>query len=474
MQTYDFVVIGGGSAGYAGARTAAALGLRTAVVEGAGEMGGLCIRRGCMPSKTLLESAQRFQQAREAAEFGVYCGELGFSGRCIIERKRRLVGEFAAYRVKQLEEGSFDLLRGHGRFLDARTVEVDGPGGVRVLSGRTFLLATGSVVRWPDIPGLAEAGVWTSDEVLENSEVPGSLVVLGAGPVALELAWYHAALGTKVTVLQRSPHVLRAVDHDVAQVLQRCLEAAGVRVVCNTRLVAVRSDAPDRKVVEFVCGGQREELRAEAVLQALGREPCTAGLQLAAAGLAPAEGGAVTTNRRQQSGVPHIFAAGDVTGELEIVHIAIQQGEVAARNAARLLRDRGEALEEMDYRLKLFAVFTRPEVAQVGLTEQEAREAGRNPAVALYPFNDHGKSMVMAETDGFVKLLADRGTGEILGGAVVGPHGADLIHEVVVAMRYRATAAEFAAIPHYHPTLSEIWTYPAEELAGLCGGAATD
>ena len=165
--------------------------------------------------------------------------------------------------------------------------------------------------------------------------------------------------------------------------------------------------------------------------------------------------------------MPHIFAAGDVTGKLEIVHIAIEQGEIAARNAARILRKKSEPLETIDYRLRLFAVFTRPEAAMVGLTEREAGQLGLDFAAATYPFDDHGKSIVHGATDGFVKLLADRKSGELIGGAVVGPHASELIHEVVVAMRYRATAAQFAKIPHYHPTLSEIWTYPAEELAAL-------
>jgi pyruvate/2-oxoglutarate dehydrogenase complex dihydrolipoamide dehydrogenase (E3) component len=172
------------------------------------------------------------------------------------------------------------------------------------------------------------------------------------------------------------------------------------------------------------------------------------------------------TTDTQQTLVPHIFGAGDVTGRLEVVHIAIEQGEIAARNAARLLRAAEEPLEAIDYRLRLFAVFTEPEAAMVGLTEREAGELGLDFAAAAYPFDDHGKSIVHGRTDGFVKLIADRRSGEIIGGAVVGPHASELIHEVVVAMRYRATVGQFLKIPHYHPTLSEIWTYPAEELAG--------
>jgi pyruvate/2-oxoglutarate dehydrogenase complex dihydrolipoamide dehydrogenase (E3) component len=171
----------------------------------------------------------------------------------------------------------------------------------------------------------------------------------------------------------------------------------------------------------------------------------------------------VQVSRTLQTGVPHIFAAGDVCGQAEVVHVAIQQGEMAARNAARVLR--GEAgLEEMDYRLKLFGVFTEPQAAAVGMNEAEATASGRPWKAASYPFNDHGKSLVMGEIEGFVKMIADTTTGEILGASVVGPEAAELIHAVTVAMHFKCTVAEFARIPFYHPTLSEIWTYPAEEL----------
>ena len=187
-------------------------------------------------------------------------------------------------------------------------------------------------------------------------------------------------------------------------------------------------------------------------------------VRLPAAGV-DVRGDRLVVNAQQQTNVPHIYAAGDVCGPYEIVHLAIQQAEVAMRNVLRTLREPAATLETMDYRLKLFVLFTRPEVAQVGLTEAEARAAGEDFRVASYPFNDHGKSLVMGETDGFVKLLTRARTGEIIGAAVIGPEAASLIHEITVAMHYHGTAQTLAAIPHYHPTLSEIWTYPAEELA---------
>jgi pyruvate/2-oxoglutarate dehydrogenase complex dihydrolipoamide dehydrogenase (E3) component len=464
MSEFDFVVVGGGSAGYAAARTAAEEGLRTAVIDGSAELGGLCILRGCMPSKTLIESANRLQDMREAPEFGLRTGDIGFDGARIIGRKRRLIAEFARYRAEQLESGKFVLIRGHAHFTSSGELSATlRGGGVQMVRAHTILVATGSVVRHPDIPGLAEARPLTSDDVLDNEHPPQSLLVLGAGPVALEMAHYHRALGAEVTVVQRSRHILSSMDHDIADAVRRGMERHGTKFVTGCRILGAGTSSRG-KWVRVAHDDREETLEADDILLALGRDPATAGLDLAAAGLDVPPGRPLATTDTQQTAVPHVFAAGDVTGKLEIVHIAIEQGEIAARNAARLLRGE-DKLETIDYRLRLFAVFTQPEAAMVGLTEREAAELGLDFAAATYPFDDHGKSLVHGKTDGFVKLLADRPTGEILGGAVVGPHASELIHEVVVAMNYRATAAQFLKIPHYHPTLSEIWTYPAEELA---------
>jgi pyruvate/2-oxoglutarate dehydrogenase complex dihydrolipoamide dehydrogenase (E3) component len=462
-MNFDFTVIGGGSAGYAAARTAAGLGLRTAVIEGGAEVGGLCILRGCMPSKTLIESGNRFLTLRHAREFGLRAGDIGFDGKEIIARKRRLIGEFADYRREQLEAGKFTFLRGAATFTDPHTLAVTSLEGTETtVASRTFLIATGSAINTPPIPGLAESGCLTSDDVLDLEEIPGSVVVLGAGPVALELAHYFAALDRKVTIVQRSRQLLTGVDPDVAGVVEAAFRRRGAEVFTGTKLLRVEKDGDTRRVV-FEHEGAEKTVEAAAVLNALGRKPRTARLGLDSAGV-ELRGHAVKTNLHQQTTAAHIFAAGDCCGPFEVVHTAIEQGELAARNAARVLQN-DDALASIDYRLKLYAVFTEPQVASVGLSETEARARGLDFLTATYPFNDHGKSLVMGETEGFVKLIADKSTREIVGGSVVGPHASDLIHEIVVAMRFRATAGQLATTPHYHPTLSEIWTYPAEELA---------
>jgi pyruvate/2-oxoglutarate dehydrogenase complex dihydrolipoamide dehydrogenase (E3) component len=303
--------------------------------------------------------------------------------------------------------------------------------------------------------------------------------MLGAGPIALEFAHYYSGLGSGVTIVQRGMQVLRDMDGDVAMAASDALCARGVRLFLGTTLTRVEKCQAGKRVI-FQCEGAERSVEAEEIVYALGRAPNIGRLGLEAAGVKVSHGrlGAGAT---QQTNVPHIFAAGDAAGPHEIVHIAIQQAEVAARNAHRLIASgeldltqrrgdtreeekEGGALEKMDYRLKLFVAFTEPQVAAIGFSERELMMANAPYAVARYPFADLGKAQVLGETDGFVKLIAHTGDCEILGAAAVGPEASELIHELAAAMYFRATAHDLLRIPHYHPTLSEIWTYPAEEL----------
>jgi len=462
MKEYDFVVIGGGSGGYAAARMAVSLGLSTAVIEGGDQVGGLCILRGCMPSKTLIESANRFRTLRHAREFGLSAEGIGFDAGQIIARKRRLIAEFADYRKGQLEDGRFDLIRGHAEFQDPHTLRVSLRTGVTQSLGlKSGCIATGSVINRPPVPGIDRCRI--SDDLLEMTSIPASAIVLGGGPVALEMAHYLESLGSRVTILQRNTQLLTGSDRDVADALAEAFRRRGIEVLCGNRLLRIEQ-LGDEFSVFFEHGNGESHLEASLVLNALGRRPNLSGLGLEKTGVA-LEGHAICTDLEQRTTASHLFAAGDCCGPYEVVHIAITQGEAAAKNAAALLR--GGKPVTLDYRLKLFAAFTEPQMASCGITEHEAREMGLNVIVASYPFADHGKSIVKGETNGFVKLIADAADGRILGGAVVGPEGSELIHEIVVAMAFNSTAGQLALVPHYHPTLSEIWTYPAEEIAEM-------
>ena len=454
---FDVAVIGGGSAGYAAARASAQGGLRTVVIEGGREVGGLCILRGCMPTKALLYAAEVKHLAEQAATWGIQIPEIRFDFAQVMARKQAMIADFAGYRRQQLEGGRFQFIRANARFVDAHTVELEN--GQRITSAH-FVLSTGSVVSSVPLRQLDAIGFLTSDTAMTLERLPESLIVLGGGAVAVEFAQFFARFGVRVALLQRSGHLLRDFDPDAAEVVANVLRREGIALFTGTRLLDARSEGGLKHVTFEHAGGTRT-ISATEVFHGLGRSPNTASLNLAAAGVALDARGRIITSNRMQSSAPHIYAAGDCAGPHEIVHLAIQQGEIAAHNILR-----HEAPRSMDYRLLVSVVFTEPQVACVGLTETAAREQGRAVITASYPFADHGKSLLMDAKDGFVKLLADPSTGEILGGACVGPVGGELIHEIVAAMAKRMTVGELAAMPHYHPTLAEIWTYPAEELAG--------
>jgi pyruvate/2-oxoglutarate dehydrogenase complex dihydrolipoamide dehydrogenase (E3) component len=452
---YDIAVIGGGSGGYAAARTAVAEGLKTVVLEGGEEVGGLCILRGCMPTKALLYAAEVMHLASHTEVWGIRADKVGFDFAQVMARKNVLIKDFADYRRQQLSGGKFKFLRALGRFADAHTLELSTG---EHLTAANFVIATGSVVAPPSLPQLEDVGYLTSDTALSLARLPESLIVLGGGPVAIELAQFFARFRVRVTLVQRSAHVLHKLDDDATAELEKALRREGMDIYTGTKLLDARR-VEDGKEVAFEHNGQTVRVRAEEILFALGRVPNIASLGLEGIGVR-VEGRRIAANAQMQTSLPHIYAAGDCTGPHEIVHIAIQQGEVAARNAAH-----PDCMKQMDYRLLTEVVFTEPQVAVVGFTEKSARAANRPYLAASYPFNDHGKALIMEARDGFVKLLADPATGEIIGGCCVGPVGGELIHEIIAAMHKRMTVHELAAMPHYHPTLAEIWTYPAEELA---------
>lgn len=452
---FDVAVIGGGSAGYAAARTAVNAGLKTVVIEGGSQIGGLCILRGCMPTKALLYASEMIHQTRNANRFGVRTDNVTFDFSEVMARKRRLIGEFADYRREQLETGSFQFVRGTAKFNNSQSITLDT--GAEI-SAKHFIITTGSVVAPPPLPQLSDVGYITSDEALSLERLPKSLIILGGGAVAVEFAQFFARLDVKVTLIQRSPHILKEMDDDATTIIEDVFRREGIEVFTNTRLTtASRTDVS--KEVVFAHDGDEKRVAAEEILFALGRSPNVGGLALDAAGVVT-ERSRIKVNSEMQTTAPNIFAAGDCTGLHEIVHIAIQQGEVAAQNIAA--PDRKKSI---DYRLLTNIVFTEPQVAVVGLTEKMAQSQRIPYVTAGYPFNDHGKSLIMEALDGFVKLLADPKSGEILGGSIVGPIGGELIHEIVAAMFKQMTVHELAAMPHYHPTLAEIWTYPAEELS---------
>jgi pyruvate/2-oxoglutarate dehydrogenase complex dihydrolipoamide dehydrogenase (E3) component len=456
VPTFDFIALGGGSAGFNAARVATDLGLRTAVVDGAPELGGLCILRGCMPSKTLLYMAEVLHLAGKAKAFGLRIPSAKADMKAMQERKRRIIADFAGYREKALHGGRFKLFRAHARFIDPHTVELsDG----RRLRGRHFLVGTGSKVSVPQMPGLAETPFWTSDDVLDLDFIPRSVLVLGGGIVACELAQFLARIGTKVTLIQRSQHILRDHSEEASTVVQKALVDDGIELFAGTRIRQVTRSGRGVKVT-FEHDGRIVTRSGAHLFNALGREPHTAALDLSAAGVRTRPDGQVITNRWQQTSAPNIYAAGDCSGPHEIVHVAIQQAELAARHAAGV-----KGLKPVDYSLLLNVVFTDPQLATIGLLERDLDKRGTPYLTASYPFNDHGKSILMEANYGYVKVIAEPKRGRILGAEIAGKDAGELIHAFTGPLAMKATVFDLLRAPWYHPTLTEIVTYPLEELA---------
>ncbi|HEY9724420.1 MAG TPA: dihydrolipoyl dehydrogenase [Oscillatoriaceae cyanobacterium] len=455
METYDLIVLGAGSAGFAAARTAATeLGAKVALVD-KGPLGGLCILAGCMPSKALIRSSNIAHLVREAGEFGVEVEGFTVDFARVMARKNRLIRGFADYRRESLEAlPNTTLILGEARFTGPTTLQV----GDRVLSAPRVILALGSTPMVPPILGLAEAGYLLSDQALTLDRQPSSLLIVGGGVIALELGQFYQRIGTQVTIVEAAPRLMAREDPEVSEVITRRLQREGVEIYVGVKPLRVhRPD--DRKCLVFTDAlGGETEVEAEEILVATGRAPNVAGLNLEAAGV-EMQGRRMVLNRCLMTTNPAIYAAGDVTGGSFLVHVAIADGELAARNA--LL---GCAPTPAPEHLFISAAFTEPNVARVGLGELEAQQLGREVLIGVYRFADHGKAEVLGETDGFVKMLADPRSGEILGCTIVGPEGAELIHELATAITLRATVEQYLKVPHVHPTLAEILTYPAEQI----------
>jgi len=450
--THDVIVIGGGSAGYAAARTARDGGADVAIVD-QGPLGGLCILRGCMPTKTILRSAEVMALMQRAKEFGLSPVQAKADLAAIIARKDRLVREFAEDRIKALHDSRFTLYEERAAFCSPQEVQV----GRHALSAKAFIIATGSVPSRISIPGLAEAGSLTSDELLNLHDQPASLLVLGGGPVATELAQFYQRIGTAVTLVQRALHVHSHLDEDLARPVEAQFRAEGMTVYTGAELRRCTKQG-SVKTLHFIHEGREKAASGELILQALGRRPNIEGLNLEAAQVLVRDG-RILVDREMRTNQPHIFAVGDAADVHNVVHEAILQGEIAAYNAMHPQPRR------LDDRLTCEVIFTDPQVATVGLTEKACRKQDVPYLAASHPFSDHGKSLCLGEGHGHVKLLCRPKTGDLLGGHIVGPEAGELIHELIAVMYYHGTVQDLLRMPHYHPTLAEIVTYPAETLA---------
>ncbi|AWT59625.1 MAG: Mercuric reductase [Candidatus Moanabacter tarae] len=451
---YDFIIIGGGSAGYAAASTVREYREKVAIVDGSKELGGLCILRGCMPSKTLLFIADILHYSRRGELFGLNIPYAEADMEAINKRKKRLIKEFAEYRVQQLESDKFTLLRSHGRFLNDHTIVLDNG---EQLTADGFIVATGSKINTPQIPGLDCVPFLTSDEILDLDTIPESVIILGGGIVAAELAQFLNRMGSSVTQIQRSSRILKDASPESSDVVMQAFRDEGIELFTETEIRSIEVKGTGVSV-QFLHNGSELIKQGVVLFNALGRIPNTSNLNLESAGVNIQESGHISTNSFQQTSNPIVYAAGDCCGPHEIVHTAIFQGEVAGRHFL------GKNPKPVNYDHLTMVIFTDPQVATVGIPLDQIKRNSANYICAEYPFNDHGKSILMEAKYGYVKIWALE-NGQILGAECVGRDAGELIHSLAIAVTLKANVSDLLNTHWYHPTLSEIWTYPLEEIA---------
>jgi dihydrolipoamide dehydrogenase len=451
---FDVIVIGTGPGGYVAAIRAAQLGLKTAVVE-KDELGGTCLNWGCIPTKAWIGTAHLYEQIKRAREFGIEVGEPRVNWDWLLERKQKV--------VKQLTGGVKTLLQGRQVEIVRGTAKLTAPhrmavalkeGGAAELSADHVILATGAYATMP--PGFKLDGerVITSEQGLSLTHQPKRLAVLGGGVVGCEFACFFAAIGTQVTLIEMLPRLVPAEDDEIAQTLERELKKQKIALHLDTRAEGM-GDEPDGAVTLRLAGGRT--VTVDTVLVATGRRPYSEGLGLEALGVARGDRGRIAVDERLQTSVAGLYAIGDVTDIKQLAHFASAQGKAAAELIA------GHPAQT-DWRAVPAATFTTPEIASVGLTEREAAAEGRKLKIGRFPFRAHGRNIADLELAGFVKIVADAGTDQILGAHIIGAKAGDLIHECSLAIAADLNARDLAQAIHAHPTMTEAIGEAAEDV----------
>ena len=459
MTHYDVVVLGAGPGGYVAAIRAAQLGLNTAIVEPK-YWGGVCLNVGCIPSKALLRNAELAHIfTKEAKQFGI-SGEATFDYGVAFDRSRKVADGRVAGVHFLMKKNKITEIHGYGKFTDDHTLEVDlNEGGSETVTFDNAIIATGSSTRLVPGTSLSE-NVVTYEKQILSRDLPGSIVVAGAGAIGMEFAYVLTNYGVDVTIVEFLPRALPNEDAEVSKEIEKQYKKLGVKILTGTKVESINDDG-SQVTVTVSKDGKSEELKTDKVLQAIGFAPNVEGFGLDRAGVTLTDRKAIGVDDYLRTNVPHIYAIGDVTGLLQLAHVAEAQGVVAAETIAG-----AETLALGDYRMMPRATFCQPQVASFGLTEEQARDEGYDVKVAKFPFTANGKAHGLGDPTGFVKLIADAKYGELLGGHLIGPDVAELLPELTLAQKWDLTVNELARNVHTHPTLSEALQECFHGLAG--------
>ena len=456
MDQYDVVVLGGGPGGYAAALYGGAAGLRVAMVEEQ-RAGGTCLHRGCIPAKELLQTAEVLRTVRGAAEFGVGAGEPTLDLRTSQTRKQQVIDRLTKGLESLLKGRKVEIVAGTGTVVDAAARQVRVSDGTE-LQGNALILATGSLPR--SLPGLDFDGarVLSSDHVLEIEDVPPRAAIIGAGAIGCEFASLLADLGTQVTLLEALPRILPGVDADASEALDRAFKKRGIDSHAGVRVTSIEGTR-ELSVTFAEEGGSGTTAIVDKVIVSIGRAPRTTGVGLEGSGVELDEHGYVRVDGVMQTSVPGVYAVGDVVPTPQLAHVGFAEAIVAIKTIL------GEPAQPIAYDKVPWGIYSHPEVAYAGLTEEQAQQQGYDPVTSVHRFVGNSRALIIGETDGLVKIVADR-DGTMLGVHIVGPWATELLAEGYLAVNWEATAEEIGALIHPHPTLSELFGESALALTG--------
>ena len=448
---YDLIVIGSGPGGYVAAIRGAQLGMKTAIVERYAVLGGTCLNVGCIPSKALLDSSEHYHNAKDKfAEHGIGLSNLKVDMSQMVKRKENVVGQTTEGIVYLMKKNKIDVYYGHGSFIDAKTVQVEQSEGDPIqITGAHIIIATGSKPITPEAFNYDKKRVITSTEALTLTKVPKRMVIIGGGVIGLELGSVYARLGTQVEVVEYLDRIIAGMDGDCSKELMRALKKLGIKFHLRHMVVGVKSGKTNVKVdVQKRESDETFTLTADYCLVAIGRRPYTDGLGLDNTKVKLDEKGRVRVDAHLQTDEPGVYAIGDVIQGAMLAHKAEEEGILVAEQIA------GQK-PHINYQLIPGVVYTWPEVAGVGATEEELKAEGKAYKVGKFPYKALGRARASMDTEGMVKVLADQETDEVLGVHIVGARAADIIAEAVALMEFRASAEDIARMSHAHPTYTE-------------------
>lgn len=457
MCEINVVIIGGGPGGYVSAIKAAHLGLKVVLVE-KDKLGGVCLNKGCIPTKALVSTAEVLNHIQRAGEFGIQVKDYSFDFPAVMKRKDMITRRLSSGVEQLMKANQVRVVRGEGQIVEPGTVEIlDAEGQKEVIKTKNIIIATGSSAMKLPIPGLDIKGVITSDEALSLSELPSRMIIIGGGVVGIEFAGIFKALGVEITVVEMLPRILLPIDEEIALRLTMSLKRKGIEILTDCKVKGIKKNNQNLEVLVSTSEGEKK-LETEKVLLAAGRVPELGNIDVRGMGI-ELDRRAIKVDEKMRTNIPSIYAVGDVVGKIMLAHVASREGIVAVENISGK-----EVL--MDYRAVPNCVFSMPEVASVGLTEEEARKENDNIKVSKFPFMANGKALGMGEIEGMVKIIADGDTLELLGVHILGAHASDLIAEGTLALSMEATAFEIVNTIHAHPTLAETIAEAAEGITG--------